>query len=564
MASKKYKLLIGFITLMTTATFAQTPAGSGSGYSIYDSSVISPKNMPQQNEFWNNTYNFPAKPRNMWEVGVSVGALTISSDVPAKFPTLGFGVHVRKAFGYIFSLRLEYVNGDAKGLNWQPANNYLKNPAWIGTAHNGNLAGVGYAPMERLNDGTLQGLDGRPVQGVFYNYKTHVQDLSLEGIVTLNNVRFHKQKTGFNLYGGVGLGLTAFHTMVNALDASGNTYATLFQNIITKNLALGGFKYANRKDILKELKAGMDNTYETEAETEIGSRRPKLGKNTLKPSGTVIVGVAYKLSKRVNLALEDRHTFTKSDLMDGQRWQEYAKGDASLTSDFDSWNYLSLGLNFNLGGKSVEPLWWLNPLDYAYSELNNPKHMKLPKPIFDDTDGDGVTDQLDREPNTPAGCPVDTHGVTKDTDGDGVPDCKDKQLITPTECQPVDADGVGKCPEPACCKEIKAMIDSGMTVGKNKLCPTDYPSLTLKGVSLTADNKAMLSTVASKLKAVPTCTITLTAYPKADKRSQSLADKKLDAVKNYLVEKLGITTDRVLTDKVIDGGDANTIDIKSN
>ena len=85
-------------------------------------------------------------------------------------------------------------------------------------------------------------------------------------------------------------------------------------------------------------------------------------------------------------------------------------------------------------------------MDYAYNELNNPKHIKLPKPSFDDADGDGVLDQLDREPNTPAGCPVDTHGVSKDTDGDGVPDCKDKELITPTYCQPVDADGIGKCP----------------------------------------------------------------------------------------------------------------------
>ena len=33
---------------------------------------------------------------------------------------------------------------------------------------------------------------------------------------------------------------------------------------------------------------------------------------------------------------------------------------------------------------------------------------------------------------TPAGAPVDTHGVSRDTDGDGVPDCKDKELITPT------------------------------------------------------------------------------------------------------------------------------------
>src|SRR5258706_11895123 len=44
------------------------------------------------------------------------------------------------------------------------------------------------------------------------------------------------------------------------------------------------------------------------------------------------------------------------------------------------------------------------------------------------------------------------HDALPISDGDGVPDCKDKQLITPTECQPVDADGVGKCPEPDCCK----------------------------------------------------------------------------------------------------------------
>ena len=565
MTSKKYKLLLGLITLLTTTTFAQQ---TGAGYSIYDSSVIAPKNMPQQNEFWNNTYNFPAKPRNMWEIGASIGALNISSDVPARFPTLGFDVHVRKALGYIFSLRLQYVNGTAKGLNWQPASGFKNNQAWTEARFGGNLPnGKGYNATTRTDAGVLEGLDNtKPAESVFYNYKTHVQDLSLQGIVTLNNIRFHKQKTGINLYGGGGLGLTAFHTKVNALGADGNPYTSgVYKTLIDKygGNRNGGFTYGNRKDILKLLKAGMDNTYETEAETEAGNRRPKLGKNTLKPSGTVLIGVAFKLSNRVNIALEDRHTFVKSDLLDGQRWQEHPAGDPVLTGDNDSWNYLSLGINFNLGAKSVEPLWWLNPLDYAYSEINNPKHMKLPKPVFDDTDGDGVTDQLDREPNTPAGCPVDSHGVTKDTDGDGVPDCKDKQLITPTECQPVDADGVGKCPEPACCKEITARLDSG-SFSSNKLCATDYPSLTMKSASLSADNKAMLATVAAKLKEKPTCTITITAYPKADKRQQAMADKKLEAVKNYLVEKLGISSDRITTDKVIDGGDANTIDIKSN
>ena len=535
MASKKYKLILGLITLMTTTSFAQT----GAGYSVLDSSVVPSKRLPQQNEFMNNTYNFPAKPRNMVEVGVTLGNINIAGDVDSKIPTLGWGLHVRKALGYIFSLRVEYINGIAKGLNWQASENYQHNPAWVSTAPSSTFpAGESYKGP------------------VFYNYKTHIQDLSIQGLMTLNNIRFHKQKTGVTIYAGGGLGATWYNVRVNSLDdRNGNrNYSALFNSIA----AGGDITYSNRRNIIKRLLAGMDNSYETPGESE-GNRRPKLGKNTLRPSATIIAGVSYKLSTRVNIALEDRHTFVKSDLLDGQRWQEHPTGDAALTPDYDSYNYLSLGINFNLGGKAVEPLWWLNPLDYAYGEINNPKHMKLPKPILDDTDGDGVTDQLDREPNTPAGCPVDSHGVTRDTDGDGVPDCKDKQLITPTECQPVDADGVGKCPDPACCTAIISARDSALNA-----CAGDYPSLSVKSVSLTADTKALLASVATKLKDKPNCTITITAYPGASKKEQSMADKKLDAVKNYLVEKLGISADRVSVDKLIGGGDSNTIDIKSN
>ncbi len=36
---------------------------------------------------------------------------------------------------------------------------------------------------------------------------------------------------------------------------------------------------------------------------------------------------------------------------------------------------------------AVEPLWWLNLLDYAYNEIiNAPRHKKLPKPVLDDAD----------------------------------------------------------------------------------------------------------------------------------------------------------------------------------
>ncbi len=545
MASKKFKLLLGMLLLLASGAFAQ----SGSGYSVYDSSVIPSKRMPQQNEFWNNAYNFPAKPRNMWEVGISVGVPTISGDVPVRIPTLGLGITVRKAFGYLFSLRAEYIYASVKGLSWLASENFGKNPAWKGY----------YAPI-RNNAGLVQyynGINYGPSGDViYYNYKTQIQDVGLQGIFTLNNIRFHKQKTGFVIYGGVGLGATFYKTMVNAQNDGngGGNYAQLFRDVFNGHENL----YKNRKDIVKALKAGMDNTYETAADS-YGERRPKLGSNTLKPSGTVLAGIAFKLSRRINIALEDRHTFVKDDLLDGQRWAENPTGDAVTTGDFDSYNYLSLHFNFNLGSKSVEPLWWLNPLDYAYSELNNPKHMKLPKPSFDDADGDGVLDQLDREPNTPAGCPVDTHGVTKDTDGDGVPDCKDKQLITPTECQPVDADGVGKCPDPECCKNKQPEAVAPK-------CPCDYPSLSFKGNStgLTSDAKAMLATVAAKLKANPTCNININGYPEASKASQANCQKRVNEVKKYLVEKEGISADRITTNCEVGGGDKNTVDIKCN
>jgi Outer membrane protein and related peptidoglycan-associated (lipo)proteins len=540
MASKKYKLLfLGIFTLLTLGSFAQ----QGGTYDIYDSSVISSKSRTQQNEFLNNTYDFPAKPRNQMEIGVSGGAFTVSSDVRAKFPTIGGAIHIRKALGYLFSLRLQYLYGIGKGLNFIPSNNFGHNPAWSRYS----------APVRNSNGQLVSSTGASTYDQVFYNYKTKVQDLSLQGIFTLNNIRFHKQKNAFLIYVGAGIGGTIYHTTINALDASGNPYTALFNSISNSPVD----QYKNRKDVLDKLKSGMDDTYETEAQT-YGGRRPKIGDNTFKPSGTLLGGMAFKLGKRVNLALEDRFTIIKDDLLDGQMWQEHPEGDAVQTSDYDAYNYASIGLNFNIGSKAVEPLYWLNPLDYAYSELNNPRHMKLPKPILDDTDGDGVIDQLDREPNTPAGCPVDTHGVTKDTDGDGVPDCKDKQLITPTECQPVDADGVGKCPDPECCKNRVADSTMGCNLG-------DLPSLSFKGTSrsLSSDAKAMLATIASKLKSSANCGITVTGYPAASKASQALCNKRVDAIKMYLMETEGISGDRITTNCEVGGGDANTVDIKT-
>lgn len=521
MASKKYKLLLGIFCLMGFSAFSQVGVRS-----YEDSSVIPSSRLPQHTEFLNGTYNYPAKPRNQWEIGIKGGAFTVAGDVPALFPTPGFGLHVRKAFGYVFSLRLEYMYGIGKGLHYAAANNYGKNPAW---------------------SSYTAGQDA-----VFYNYKTRVQDLSLQGVVTLNNIRFHKSKTGMNIYGFGGIGGSIYETKVNALDENGNPYD--FSGILP-----GSGVYKDRKDTRKALKDLMDDSYETPAESH-GTYRPKLFGDTFKPSATVGIGIAFKLSNRINLAIEDRHTFIKDDLLDGQQWQENPSGDAALTRDFDSYNYATIGLNINLGGKAVEPLYWLNPLDYAYQEIRNPKIMKLPKPVLPDSDGDGVTDQFDLE-QTPAGVPVDTHGVSLDTDGDGVPDYKDKEKITPTHCQPVDADGVGKCPCPD-----KSCFE-GMIVDKNECAAKlgALPSISFKAGSnnLSSDATAVLATVAAKLRNAPECKVVVTGYCSSDKKEQQLSWDHVNKVISYLVEKEGLSQDRFIFFYGQSGGDCNTVDLRA-
>ncbi len=521
MASKKFKLLLlGVFSLTCFGAYAQEQ--DTRVYNVFDSTVVPSKSQAQQNEFMNNTYDFPAKPRNEWELGVSGGLFTESSDVSAKLPTFGFGVHVRKALGYVFSLRMQYTNGIAKGLNWKGSKAFGNDPAWVN---------AGYVPGSDI---------------VYYNYRAHIQDLQLQGIFTLNNIRFHKAKTNMVFYLGAGVGGTIFNTHINALN--GNTKYNF--NSITAS------GYTNRKDIKNQLKAMMDNTYETPAEDNKANSATVFGQ-IFKPSASLIAGISFRLGARVNLALEDKFTMLKTDLLDGQQWQEHPVSEPAQTRDFDSYNYLSLGLNFNIGKKSVEPLWWINPLDYAYSELNNPKHMKLPKPVLPDEDGDGVTDQFDKCPNTPAGVKVDVNGCPLDTDGDGVPDYKDKELITPTYCQPVDADGVGKCPDPECCKNLQVQANT-CNIG-------DLPSVTFRKNSsvLSNDAKAMLSTAASKLKDNPNCSITVTGYPEASKASQALCNKRTSAIKAYLTEKEGISADRIEANCEIGGGAANTVDLRA-
>jgi len=145
----------------------------------------------------------------------------------------------------------------------------------------------------------------------------------------------------------------------------------------------------------------------------------------------------------------------------------------------------------------------------------------------------------------------------RDTDGDGIVDCKDKQLITPTDCQPVDADGVGKCPDPACC------LAGGKDADKNVVPALAFPSLNFddNSTKIGKDELGTIATIAATLKANPDTRIMIKGYPETSKSSQALCQRRVDAIKKRMVEREGISADRITTNCEVGGGEKNTVEI---
>lgn len=301
MGSKKYFLFLGLLT-MVLLTQAQSSANSGLEWK--DSSIIPAKRMAQHNEFLNNQYNFPAKPRSQWELGLKVGSHGVLGDFSSKFPGFGYGVHLRKSLGYLVSIRGEFNYGTSKGQNWGGSSDYNAASVW---------GQAGYRP----------GIDK-----VYRNFKNTTADLSVQALFSLNNIRFHKAQPKTNFYAILGMGVVGYDTKINALNASGQRYA--FNTI-------PNVEWADRRDAYDALDALFDDTYETDGDKERLTGPKVFGKRAL-VTASMGFGAAFKLSKKVNLAIEDKVTFTTSDDLNGYSAPQFP----------DFFNFLSVGLNINI------------------------------------------------------------------------------------------------------------------------------------------------------------------------------------------------------------------------
>jgi OOP family OmpA-OmpF porin len=487
MASKKYILVLALIVLIQSVGLAQTDWG----WDWKDTSKIAVKHLPQHNEFLNNQYPYPARPRDQWELGFGVGYATVVGDVKSK-AGVGGTVSLRKSLNNTFSIRTSLT-----GL-------------WPTGAPNAYGVATGQ-----------------------FDYKNKTYQLGVDVLASLNTASHYRgnPKTNVYLLGGYSLNATQvqYKAPPGAQPGGYNIYY--------------GYGVANSQNGLITTFGGSVNNgrhgYALYHGLDLGA------------------GIAFKMSNKVNIGFEHKYTFTFTgyDLLDGVK-----AGDND-----DYLGFTSFRVNVNIGNKSkrVEPLWWLNPNNFIYSELNSPKHMKLPKVVLPDVDGDGVTDQFDLEPNTPKGAPVDSHGVSKDTDGDGVPDFRDKEVLTQKSCFPVNNDGVGTCPEPACCKELRDMIANIKPAAPEVTCTIgNLPSVQFKGnAKLSKAAEASLASAAATINANPNCKVKVTGYGAASKAAQQLSWERVNAVIKFLSEKQGVSESRLIFVFAQDG-DANTVDLQ--
>jgi OOP family OmpA-OmpF porin len=128
------------------------------------------------------------------------------------------------------------------------------------------------------------------------------------------------------------------------------------------------------------------------------------------------VGMKFRLSDRVALNLGYTANFLDGDYFDATK--------STSGSHKDKFSYAYGGLEFSLGSSAKPNLDWVNPVALMYDELKDPtlrqevealkgRVNNVETAVSDmkkDSDGDGVADQFDKCPNTPAGTVVDGAG----------------------------------------------------------------------------------------------------------------------------------------------------------
>lgn len=279
----------------------------------------------------------------------------------------------------------------------------------------------------------------------------------------------------------------------------------------------------------------------------------------LSPHATVGAGLSYRLNQRVNIGLEYQVTTLfgrRADQMDGSELENKIR-----TPFRDLLHYPHLQININLGNPSnySEPLYWINPLEGVMDEIADVR--KRQDEMLTDSDGDGVIDALDQEPDTPSDAPVDTKGRTLDSDKDGVPDYEDKEPYYPPRAgERVNENGVvinPNMPQGGVTEDrVQEMIDeslknAGISEGNNTVQEWFLPMIHFAsdGATVKYSDYGTLASIGRMLKGNAQLRLVVTGHTDQignESLNDRLSYQRANAVIEHLMTNYGIGRGRLV------------------
>ncbi|SMC53135.1 OmpA family protein [Moheibacter sediminis] len=215
------------------------------------------------------------------------------------------------------------------------------------------------------------------------------------------------------------------------------------------------------------------------------------------------------------------NNYKQQNTFDGQTFLGNRRG-------FDGTMYnMSLGLTYYLGSAEKHADWYSENLNPDYES----RFQKIEAMLMD-SDGDGVADYLDQEPNSVPGAIVDTKGITIDSNNNGVPDAIERYIEANCNCNGV-SDVMSNS------QILEQLVNSGIiNVYFDYNISQPYKS-SIGGIDF----------VVEYMKAHPNAQIEVIGYadPVGGKDyNTKLSLKRADAVKKVITDK-GISASRLTT-----------------
>ncbi|MCW3082896.1 MAG: hypothetical protein JWP12_262 [Bacteroidetes bacterium] len=247
-----------------------------------------------------------------FELGFNGGVSWLKSDVKMKKLGAGFGFTFGQTYcmnatsPLLWGWRFRYLYANTYGQDYKPAYGLKNNTA--------------------LNGETDPALDYAHTNGfVYQNYKTHLDELSLELLIGANKLR---ERTGFYPYIFGGLGLTKAVAKTDQLNDKNQRY---------NYAAIDSTGTASKSEIRTRLNNMSDGSYETLAD---GNQNPRW-----KFMPSLGIGLGFEIVKGVSIGIEHKMTWGLNDVLDGQRWS----ATNTPTGNNDMYHYTSVWLKFGFG-----------------------------------------------------------------------------------------------------------------------------------------------------------------------------------------------------------------------